>query len=327
MKYFIITIDTEGDNLWEYRLGNPITTENSRYLPRFQKLCNDYGYKPVYLVNYEMTGDNFFVNFASRELINKNCEIGLHLHAWNSPPYYELTAGNNNYGLPYLIEYPETIMNEKINFLLNHLKDKFNTDIISHRSGRWATNQTYFNILIDNGIKIDCSVTPHVSWKNSIGYLPGNKGSDYTDSQENPFLIKHLKTNGTILEIPVTIRMLHRMSLNKAFHPQILFSHLKNFYMGKPVWLRPTGTNLSDMLALIKNIQTSNDNYLMFMIHSSELMPGGSPSFKTNESIEKLYKNLKTIFDVISRHFTGITLKDYIITGPQYELSYTHCCK
>lgn len=34
---FLITIDTEGDNIWARRL--PITTRNAEYLPRFQKLC------------------------------------------------------------------------------------------------------------------------------------------------------------------------------------------------------------------------------------------------------------------------------------------------
>ena len=39
MKHFIITVDTEGDNLWEYKKGTPIGTENAKYLPRFQSLC------------------------------------------------------------------------------------------------------------------------------------------------------------------------------------------------------------------------------------------------------------------------------------------------
>lgn len=48
MKHFIITVDTEGDNLWEYKKGTPIGTENAKYLPRFQSLCEKYGFKPVY---------------------------------------------------------------------------------------------------------------------------------------------------------------------------------------------------------------------------------------------------------------------------------------
>ena len=32
MKHFIITVDTEGDNLWEYVAGTEIGTENAKFL-------------------------------------------------------------------------------------------------------------------------------------------------------------------------------------------------------------------------------------------------------------------------------------------------------
>ena len=49
---FLITIDTEGDNLW----ANPreITTQNARFLPRFQALCERFLLKPTWLTNWEM---------------------------------------------------------------------------------------------------------------------------------------------------------------------------------------------------------------------------------------------------------------------------------
>ena len=313
MKDFIITIDTEGDNLWNYRLGETITTKNAYFIPRFQTLCERYNFKPVYLVNYEMAQDEYFTEFAKNTLLKDNCEIGIHLHAWNSPPYYELKQGGNTYGLPYLIEYPKNIMEDKFNFLYELLKTKFNTDIISHRSGRWAMNQDYFNILINHEIKVDCSVTPHVSWENTRGLTSGSKGTNYTKSSEEPFIIKYSSGEQTLLEIPVTIRKFRHFAINipKLLHPKYFMSTIVNIINGKPIWLRPKGNNLSDMLALINTIQKSESPYLMFMLHSSELMPGGSPTFKTPESIEKLYNHLETIFDVIANNFQGITLKDY----------------
>lgn len=32
MKYFIITVDTEGNNLWTYKKGDKITTNNAKYI-------------------------------------------------------------------------------------------------------------------------------------------------------------------------------------------------------------------------------------------------------------------------------------------------------
>ena len=47
------------------------------------------------------------------------------------------------------------------------------------------------------------------------------------------------------------------------------------------------------------------------MIHSSELMPGGSPTFKSEEDIEKLYHDLEIIFERISKGFEGATVSEY----------------
>ncbi|VFS41716.1 lipopolysaccharide biosynthesis protein WalW [Enterobacter cancerogenus] len=59
---FIITIDTEGDNLWQNH--RVIKTENARYLARFQSLCERFGFKPVWLTNYEMAIEPVFIAFA-----------------------------------------------------------------------------------------------------------------------------------------------------------------------------------------------------------------------------------------------------------------------
>ena len=67
--FFLITIDTEGDDLWSHPRN--ITTKNARYLPRFQKLCESYGFKPTYLVNYEMANSTFFKEFGSEIIKNQ----------------------------------------------------------------------------------------------------------------------------------------------------------------------------------------------------------------------------------------------------------------
>jgi hypothetical protein len=252
-----------------------------------------------------MANDALFIAFAQEVLRKARCEIGLHLHAWNTPPDYEIGQGKEN-PTPYLIEYPEPIMRSKFDTIFNLLRAKFDTDMVSHRAGRWAMNKTYFDILMNYGLKIDCSVTPHVSWENV-------QGVSYTNSPEEPFFEQ------TILEVPVTIRRLHSFFLNKNKSSiKRTVSAIKSFLMGKIIWLRPNGNNVPEMLALIEHIEKSDSNYLMFMLHSSELMGGGSPTFRTHESIEKLYDDLEIIFNRISHSFTGITLKSY------YEYHYNH---
>jgi hypothetical protein len=114
--YFLITIDTEGDNLW----ANPkeVSTKNASYLLRFQELCETYSMKPTYLTNYEMANDTGFKKFGL-DVIQRNAgEIGMHLHAWDMPPdNFQLTDNDKLYH-PYLIEYPYEVMKQKIKIMI-----------------------------------------------------------------------------------------------------------------------------------------------------------------------------------------------------------------
>ena len=65
-----------------------------------------------------------------------------------------------------------------------------------------------------------------------------------------------------------------------------------------------------ELISLVNKCK--NEDYLMFMIHSSELMPGGSPNFKTEEDIDKLYEIIENLFSYIQKQgFVGATLREY----------------
>jgi len=204
---FIITIDAEGDDLW----ANPreITTRNAEYLPRFQSLCERFRFKPVYLANYEMAMSDVFVEFARDVLARGAGEIGMHLHAWNSPPLDPLTSDDLRFH-PYLIEYPEPVMKEKIKTLTRLLEDRFDQKMTSHRAGRWAFDGRYAAMLLDEGYRVDCSVTPGVDWRGNPGDPRGNGGSDYTAFPDRPYFPGPLDISvpgaGELLEVPMTTR-------------------------------------------------------------------------------------------------------------------------
>lgn len=301
MKYFIITVDTEGDNLWEYHGDGSITTTNASVLPRFQNLCNKYDFKPVYLSNYEMVSDDNFVDFAKNTQNMGQCEVGLHIHAWNNPPLFTLPIDNS--GQAYLIEYPEEIMKQKVSYTYDLIKKKFGEAPVSHRAGRWAMNDTYFRILREIGIKIDCSYTPYVDWTNSIGANRG--GCDYRKVSIFP------QTIDGICEVPMSIQRGDFVRMSRL-------SQLKMFIKGKTLprhilWLRPACNSLEGMKQVLDIIcKNKNLDYAEFMIHSSELMAGGSPYFTTEESIALLYETMDQLFAYAKQKgFIGCTLKEY----------------
>lgn len=297
MKYFIITVDTEGDNLWEYHKGEPIKTINAEFIPRFQSLCQKYGFKPVYLTNYEMAKDQYFIERAKEWLNKGNCEIGIHLHAWNNPPIISLNGPYQ--GNPYLIEYDDNIMHAKFEHLYNLIWRNFDSKPVSHRAGRWAMDDRYFLLLKDFGIKVDCSYTPGVSWQGAKGVTRG--GSDYSSE------FKGVQWINGVMEVPATIRRFRNASYGTFRH------RLKSLLLGENVWLRPAMSNYQSMKKVLDIITSEEDiDYAEFMIHSSELMPGGSPYFKTVEDVEYEYSIIESIFKYAADcGYMGITLDEY----------------
>jgi hypothetical protein len=310
---FIITIDTEGDNLW----ANPkqTSTKNASFLFRFQELCEKYSMKPTYLTNYEMANDSVFKKLGLDIIRRKTGEIGMHLHAWDMPPDYPLTDNDFLYH-PYLIEYPYEIMQQKIKTMTDLLENTFGTKMLSHRAGRWGFDERYACLLIENGYRVDCSVTPFVSWKNDKGDPKQSGGTDYTKFPTMPYFIdpQDISSPGhsTLLEVPVTIKDTYKWvnRFSHIFHRVSLVRRGLKYLFPKN-WLRPNGRNINTMKILLQNCIHNNSSYVEFMLHSSELMPGGSPIFKNEVSIDRLYCDLEALFVEANKHFKGCTLSEF----------------
>lgn len=299
-KYFIVTVDTEPDGQWDVKASE--TTKNSKYIDRFQRLCNEYGFKPVYLTNYSMLKDDFFVAGMRHYLKKNECEIGMHLHAWDTPPICDFDKKEGN--RPYLIEYSDELMEQKIATITKRLSDVFERDMVSHRAGRWALDERYIQYLDKYGYQVDCSVTPHINWSKTKGKGKMSKGSNYSKCQESPYFL----SGSGIFEVPMTVRKVDRQTAIRNCNGSAK-QYLKNIVLGDMYWYRPALFSEKQMQALYE--QTRGEAYLEMMLHSSELMPGGSPYFPSEESIEEMYKTLEALFHKIAATHKGATLADF----------------
>ncbi len=298
-KNFIITVDTEGDNQWNIYNGQDITTENANFIPRFQEMCEGFGFKPVYLVNYEMANNDFLMDYLKKKQKEGVCEIGTHLHSWNSPPEHELERKFE--GNPYITEYPEQIVYEKIDFMTKLIESKVGIRPVVHRAGRWASSDCMFDILSELGYIADCSV---VSGCNMLNY-PGKTvsyGFDYRTYPNEAYLVKD-----NLIEIPMTVKHIQHTLAGKSIK-----NRAKNLIVGKDRWLRPAISTVKEMKLNIDERVENGSDYAEFMIHSTELMPGGSPYFKNSRDVEREYKDMRTIFTyAVQCGFEGITMRDY----------------
>src|SRR5215472_15641428 len=284
---FIVTVDTEGDDIWSR--PREITTRNARFLPRFQALCERYRFRPVYLTNYEMAISTEFVELARDVLARDAGEIGMHLHAWNSPPLIPLTNDDFHYQ-PYLFEYPDSVMKEKIRVMTGLLGERFGRTVVSHRAGRLGFDARYAAMLLESGYRVDCSVTPGVDWSTTPGAPGGRGGPDYRGFPDRPYFLSPgdiaTPTSYGLLEVPVTVGMSGLFRTAPWAYRLPLAGAVVNRIVPARSWACPGENDLAGMLRAARSAREAGAVCVEFMVHSSELMPGGSPRFRTDARVE-----------------------------------------
>jgi hypothetical protein len=156
-----------------------------------------------------------------------------------------------------------------------------------------------------------------VSWRQSKGFADGDGGTDYRGFPTEAYFIDPADIGrpgrSELLEIPMTIaadgsavgavarsvasRMprVARKAAERAFPPVS--------------WFRPNGRNLPAMRKLLR--QRKGAAYIVFMLHSSELMPGCSPTFPTERSIDRLYDQLEQLFEEAQGDYRGAKLAEF----------------
>jgi hypothetical protein len=77
-------------------------------------------------------------------------------------------------------------------------------------------------------------------------------------------------------------------------------------------WIRPSKNPSFVAMKKVIDIVKDDSDYAMFMLHSSEMMPGGSPSFTNENDIECLYECIEALFDYVKKEgYEGCKLSDY----------------
>jgi len=313
---FVVTIDAEEDN-WGYD-GRDSSVENIRMIRRLQDLFDRYEIKPSYLVSYQVASCDWAVDLFSDILSKDKCEIGAHLHPWNTPPVKEIINERNSMmkNLPYELQI------EKIKVLSEKIENVFGNKPRSFRAGRWGLGKDTIKALIECGYLIDSSVTPTVSWKSS------GDGPEYPDVMTEPYRMtvdgagNKQNTNETILEVPATIGF-NRWPFEfwQKIHVQLQKGWLKSIKSAgfmhhtgllRKIWLSPEIASANDMIDLAKILIRNRVQFLNLSFHSTTLLPGKTPFVKNNSDLEDFYSRLEKLFVYLrkSTDLNALSLSD-----------------
>ncbi|MEK7505115.1 MAG: hypothetical protein AAB589_02435 [Patescibacteria group bacterium] len=274
---FIISVDTEADNQWLRPSG--LALNNLRALPRFQELCSRYDFPVTYLITYEVAQDVDAVKTLREFEATGLAEIGTHLHPWSTLPYPQGVEWERiHHRFP--SELSEGELRAKLRSLTDLIIQQFGHQPASFRAGRWGFSHELAKILCDFGYRVDSSVTPGISWRDSKGDPGGKGGPNFCRAPIHPY-----KING-IIEVPMTVLPvggLFERGLRRIFRR---FRWFRIF----------PDTSLNDLLAVYEAAVFYRLPYVQFMIHSSELAVDCSPWVKTQVDVERTFALLELLF-------------------------------
>lgn len=273
----IITIDTEEDNWDRYSTTeNPVG--NIKEIPKLQKLFDEFEVKPTYLVTYPVATSKGSIEILKKILEEGKCEIGMHCHPWNTPPFEEEINEFNSM----LCNLPERLVHKKLSTLHETICKNFGIVPVSFRAGRFGFGPAVARSLCLLEYQVDTSVTPFVSWED----YQGPNFSEFNPELFNIFFNHQTTTDekNSLLEVPVTIgftqdnfkRSIFMMKTldNKIARKFLLPGLFCRLGLLNRIWLSPEMSDADSMIKLAEQMHKNNYPCLNMTFHSTSLLAG-----------------------------------------------------
>ena len=307
MLSLLVGIDTEGDNQWSAEARLHQRFENIYALPRLHAVFQKYKVRPTYLVTWPVARDarSAAVLRALRE--GRDCEIGAHHHAWETPPCTEDDVRRH----PYALQLPAPQFAAQVAALTDAIGDAVGERPLAYRSGRFGFSADHVFDLERAGYAVESSVAPL--------FYEGHKGGpDFVGAPPAPYFLSYddptAPGTSNLLEVPVSAALNRRVPAfverlyARAPWPYTTKRVLRKLGVARVQWLRPSYSTTADMRALARRMKADGVPLLNLIFHSSEAIVGGSPYNRTAQELEQFFARLEETLAYILSELGAIPL-------------------
>lgn len=302
---FILSVDTEEE--WDWTESFPDkqpSVTNIEQLPAFQHVCDGLGIRPTYFVDYAVASNEKSAATFAPIAAQSNVEIGAHLHPWVNPPALPAVNEENSH----VVNLPIGLVDAQISQLLDILKQTFDVQPKSFRTGRWGTSGEVLQLLIQHKFEIDSSIQPF--YQNEFFTCKGAPVSPYWPNLYSPL---ESGVQRDIFEIPVSVGF-NKVDFTKAdnlleklicppyswFRAVGLAWHTK--YLRK-IHLSPELHKVDDMLLLTDALIRRKEPVLHMFMHSSSLIDNPNSLLGNTNSFEFITQSLRRYIEELKKRF------------------------
>ncbi|MGI9375241.1 MAG: polysaccharide deacetylase family protein [Tsuneonella suprasediminis] len=285
----LLTVDTEEEFDWDA----PFTRDRHslNHVPdiaHFQQFCEKRGVVPLYLVDWPIVQSPAAVEILGSAVRNGQAEVGIHLHPWVNPSFEEEVNARNSYAG----NLPPQLEREKFLLLRDAIAEKFGSEPLIYRAGRYGAGAATADLLRETGILIDTSVRANFDYR-------ADDGPNYANHPLSPYW---MDSERRLLELPLTTvywgllrkqgRALNPI-LDRIPHGRGVFSRLN---LLEKIALTPEGVSVEEALRGIDIAIDDGLPLLVMSFHSPSLAIGHTPYVRNQADREKFYEWLDRVY-------------------------------
>ncbi len=298
-----LTVDVEEDMPgWE--ITDPIQVENVGALRRLAAMCDELGVRPTYLCTYPTVTNKNSAAILRELASNGGCELGTHLHPWNTPPFLGVPGrdGEERTITYYQFELGPDRFRAKLATLHREVAQVADKPPVSFRAGRFGIDAATMRELLPLGYEVDSSVTP-------LEHHLGDGGPDFRNAPQFPYRPHHDDVTRMgdlpIVEIPVSVGFTHNLpvSLQRAFVNAPAWLHLRGLLSRDFLrfldfgWLYPARFEAEIMCRVADVLARLGAPVFNVFLHSSELAPGLSGRSQNGSEVEAVFSRTHELLE------------------------------
>jgi hypothetical protein len=279
---FLITVDTEEAFDW----SGPFTRDKHSvdHIPavlEFQKICDRFGVKPIYMVDYPVIADTKAADLFRGLAGEGRALIGAHLHPWVTPPFDDSISRRNSYGC----NLPESVERSKLLFMFDSMERTFGALPTIFRAGRYGIGANTAKVLAEVGVVFDSSVRSFFDYS-------AEGGPDFQVSSVHPYWIKP----NVLAELPLTsvfvgpLRKFSPTLFGKDSNPAMMRGVFSRTGLLSRIAFTPEGVNVGEMKRGIDQALADGLPLLNLSFHSPSLVPGNT-AYVRNEAERVAFLN------------------------------------
>jgi hypothetical protein len=309
---YCVTVDTEEEWDWNYGYPTgPTSVRNIARLLEFHDLCEQTGASVTYFTNHAVLSDP-----TSRAIIQQlakkpKTEIGLHIHPWNTPPLASTPTVPVRDSYLHNLPWPE--QQAKLDAMLAAF---LNAQLLptSYRGGRYSTSREIQDYLRQFGLWVDCSVLPGNTWPDDGAPDYRQRGMEPVRREFSAHSVSGSETpahgvsgqlSRPIWELPLTFGNTSANQRRGAKWLQAADSGMGRVFRLTGIldrlnivsrcWMNFENPLGERMLRFLDVLRTLRPQFVSFTLHSSSLLPGGSPYNPDETSVQRMLARVKHV--------------------------------